>query len=127
MQSKRTLGSKTAPTSHTNYHVSMQNPLKTTATIKFNITGSENKFKIEGVTAKGVYVLFPFSKQEEGIPTESVQRLVLLTEGPSRFENEYPHAFGKFITTTTQLVSSYFNLPENYELCLCATLHPQSF
>ena len=61
----------------------MQNPLKTTATIKFNITGSENKFKIEGVTAKGVYVLFPFSKQEEGIPTESVQRLVLLTEGPS--------------------------------------------
>ncbi|XP_065069976.1 vitellogenin-6-like [Rhopilema esculentum] len=67
------------------------NPLKTTATIKYNITGTETQFTIEGVTAQGVYVLYPFSKQEEGIPTESLQTLVLLKEGVSNFESEYSH------------------------------------
>ncbi|XP_065069314.1 vitellogenin-1-like [Rhopilema esculentum] len=69
------------------------NPLKTTATIKYNITGTETQFKIEGVTAQGVYVLYPFSKQEEGIPSRSLQTLVLLKEGVSHFESEYPHHF----------------------------------
>ena len=69
--------------------------MKAIATIRFNITGTERKFKIEGVTAQGVYVLFPFSKQEEGIPTESLQRLVLLREGASDFEESYPLAFGR--------------------------------
>ena len=80
---------------HLNDSLILQNPLKTSATIKFNLTGSETNFKVEGVTAKGLYVFFPFSRQQGGIASTSFQRLRLVKEEGSLLKKEHGDLLGR--------------------------------
>ena len=58
-----------------------KNPLKTHATIKYNVLGKEHKFKIEEVTAEGFHVFYPYSKKQESVITMTKQKLRLIKEG----------------------------------------------
>eukprot|EP00794_Sanderia_malayensis_P007894 gene7894-8748_t len=73
------------------------NPLKVSATIKHNIIGAGKKFKIEAVSARGLYVLYPFSKDEGGIPSETIQILTLIKEEGSLFEKHHPHILDNLV------------------------------
>ena len=54
----------------------------------------KTKFKVEGVTAKGLYVVFPFSRQQGGIASTTLQRLRLVKEEGSLLEKQHPHLLG---------------------------------
>ena len=69
-----------------------RNPLKTHATIKYNVLGSEHKFKIEEVTAEGFHVFYPYSKKEESVITITKQKLRLIKEGATVM-NEVPSKY----------------------------------